>query len=274
VGLTFLDVAVEAARRAGDLIREKAYQTKQVKQKTSASDLVTEVDQRSEEIIRDIILRHFPDHAILGEEGVAAGDKTVEEVWEESRQHEYVWIVDPIDGTSNFVHGFPFFCVSIALAKNGELITGVVYDPMRDELFTAEKGKGAYLNGQPIRVSGEETLAESLMATGFSYGQRRVEQQLRTLMRTAPRFRSLRNGGAAALHLAYIAAGRLTGYWELGLNPWDLAAGVLLVKEAGGEVTDTWGRPFDLTVRNTLATNGKVHREMVELLRESQADVT
>jgi myo-inositol-1(or 4)-monophosphatase len=271
VGLTYLDIAVKAARRSGELIREKAYQTKRVKQKTSASDLVTEVDQRSEEIIQDIILRHFPDHAILGEEGVAAGDKTVTEVWEESRQHEYVWIVDPIDGTNNFVHGFPFFCVSIALAKNGEVITGVVYDPMRDELFTAEKGKGAYLNGQPIRVSGEDSLAESMMATGFSHAS--MEDHLRSLMQMASRFRSIRNGGAAALHLAYIAAGRLTGYWELGLNPWDLAAGVLLVKEAGGEVTDTLGQPFDLTVRNMLATNGKVHREMVDLLRKTRADL-
>lgn len=270
--MTYLETAVQAAKEAGALIRERVKTAKRVEFKSSASDLVTEVDKASEERIRRVIRTFFPNHAILGEEGVEAGSKASKAALEEHRTREFLWIVDPIDGTTNFVHGLPFFCVSIALAHREEVILGVVYDPIRDELFTAEKGKGAFVNGERITVSKEERLEESLVSTGFPAdlrGARRVNVE--GILRLSPRCRSVRAAGSAALHLAYVAAGRLTAFWELELNAWDLAAGSLLVREAGGQVTDTAGRPYDIGVRHILATNGRIHRAMLEALQDAGA---
>ncbi|SFS46884.1 inositol monophosphatase family protein [Marininema halotolerans] len=268
-----LQTAIDAARQAGALIREKAFVSKQIDVKSSASDLVTEVDKEAEKIIRRFITSHHPDHVILGEEGVDAGVVAAKEALTNHRVHEHLWIVDPIDGTTNFIHGFPFFCVSIAYAVKQEVVLGVIYDPIKDELFTAEKGKGAWLNGEPIQVSSERTLAESLLASGFPSGDPAGMRQVNTdgILRLSPHVRNIRAGGSAALHLAYVAAGRLTGYWELDLNAWDLAAGAILITEAGGMVTDTIGNPYEIGVRHILATNGSVHVAVKQALAEAGA---
>jgi len=267
-----IETAIEAAKEAGRLIRERVKTAKQVATKYSANDLVTEVDRQSEEIIRRILLEAHPDHAILGEEGVAPGPEASRRAVETYRDHENLWIVDPIDGTTNFVHGFPFFSVSIALARRGTVVLGLVYDPIRDECFTAERGKGARLNGEPIRVSKERTLTESLVATGFppsSTGAR--QKNMAGLLRLSFLCRNMRAAGSAALHMAYVAAGRLSAFWELELNAWDLAAGSLLVEEAGGRVTDTRGMSYHIGVRNVLATNGLIHEAMLEELKAAEA---
>ncbi|SDX36218.1 myo-inositol-1(or 4)-monophosphatase [Marininema mesophilum] len=263
-----LQTAIDAARQAGSKIREKAAVAKRIDVKSSAHDLVTEVDKEAESIIREIITSRHPDHMILGEESVDAGAVAAKEALEKHRKHEDLWIVDPIDGTTNFIHGFPFFCVSIAYAVRQEVVLGVIYNPMTDELFTAEKGKGAWLNDEPIQVSTEATLAESLLASGFPSGDPAGMRQINTdgILKLSPQVRNIRAGGSAALHLAYVAAGRLTGFWELDLNAWDLAAGALLVMEAGGKATDTIGGSYEIGVRHILATNGQVHTEVQQAL--------
>lgn len=256
----FTAVAVNTASKTGEWIKSKLGAFNQLQYKQSASDLVTEVDKGAEQMIRNLIATHFPGHAFLGEES-AAGRLTIEE----AKEAEYVWIVDPLDGTTNFVHGFPFFSVSIALAHYGEIICGVVYDPMRDEMFVAEKGKGAYMRGRRTTVSGDETLAVSLLAAGFPADREKAAINLRGVQHLMPKVRNIRMAGSAALHLAYVAAGRISGYWEVGLNVWDLAAGTLLVTESGGRISDIRGKPYSLEVRNLVATNGHIHDE---LLRE------
>lgn len=259
------DVAIAAAREAGALIRENAHRVKKVAFKTSESDLVTDIDKRSEEIIRRHILQSFPDHDILGEEGVEPGPAASSDALAEMRDAEHLWIVDPIDGTTNFVHGFPFFCVSIALAEMGEVTLGIVYDPMREEWFIAEKGKGATVNGERMRVSRDEKLSECLMSSGFPSESHKGAG----LFALRPRVRNVRIAGSAALQLAHVAAGRVSGYWEWDVNAWDVAAGVLLVEEAGGRVTDTAGRPYDLSVSHILATNGHIHDKVADILAKA-----
>jgi myo-inositol-1(or 4)-monophosphatase len=271
-GKSFTAVAINTASKAGEWIKSKLGDINKVDTKYSSHDLVTEVDKGSEMMIRNLIMTHFPSHSFLGEEGVEPGPAASAKALQEVSEEEYVWIVDPIDGTTNFIHGFPFFTVSIALAYRGEVIVGVVYDPSRDELFVAEKGKGAYLHGKKTRVSGEDKLVDSLIATGFPadrYGALAVN--LRGIQALAPQVRNIRMAGSAALHLAYVAAGRLTGFWEIGLNSWDIAAGALLIQESGGKVTDTEGRPYTLAVRNIMATNSKIHDELKQQLVEAKA---
>ncbi|WP_438431347.1 inositol monophosphatase family protein [Gorillibacterium sp. sgz500922] len=271
-GKSFTAVAINTAAKAGEWIKSKlgAYTT--LGTKTSPADLVTEIDKGSEKLIKNLIMTHFPEHSFLGEEGVEPGPLASAQALESVRDADYLWIVDPIDGTTNFVHGFPFFSVSIALAFKGEVIVGVVYDPSRDELFVAEKGKGAYLRGKPIHVSSEAALAESLLATGFPTDPvAALPVNMRGLTAVLPRVRNIRNGGSAALHLAYIAAGRLSGFWEINLNAWDLAAGSLLVQEAGGRVTDTTGQEYHLGVRNIVATSGGIHGELIDVLKQAEA---
>lgn len=261
---SFTAVAVNTASKAGEWIKTKLGSIRHVDQKSSTSDLVTEVDKGAETLIRNLILTHFPHHSILGEEGVAAGAESSDRALQEVVDSEYLWIVDPIDGTTNFVHGFPFFCISIALAHRGEVIVGVVYDPIRDELFVAEKGKGAYLKGKSMSVSAEKELEEALIATGFSTGGETTEMDnLAGIQALLPKVRSIRAGGSAALHLAYVAAGRLSGFWQHGLNCWDAAAGFLLVSESGGKVTDMQGSPYALSTRHILATNGHLQEAMI-----------
>ena len=271
-GKSFTAVAVSTAAKAGEWIKTKLGGFSSLSTKYSATDLVTEVDKGSETMIRNLILTHFPNHAILGEEGVEPGPEASAEALRQAQDAEYLWIVDPLDGTTNFVHNFPFFSVSIALAHRGEVIVGVVYNPLHDEMFVAEKGKGAYMHGQRIRVSAESKLADSLVSTGFPSDDRHARPaNVAGLNAVVPKVRNVRVVGSAALHMAYVAAGRLSGFWEIGLNSWDVAAGALLVREAGGRVTDTLGRPFSLSVRNIVATNGAIHDELLGTLEAAQA---
>jgi len=265
---SFTAVAVNCAAKAGEYIKMKLGTTGQPGFKYSRQDLVTEADKGAERLIRNLIATHFPHHAFLGEEGVEPGPEASAAALKQAIEAEYLWIVDPIDGTTNFVHGFPFFAVSIALARNGKVIVGVVYDPVKDELFVAERGKGAYVRGKRLKVSAEQTVGESLLAAGFSSDPAMLVLNAREVSELALKARNLRVCGSAALHLAYVAAGRLSGFWEHGLNAWDLAAGSLLVEEAGGRVTDMNGNPFDLRVRNVAASNGLIHDELLAALRD------
>ena len=220
-------------------------------------DLVTQADRASEKMLVERILKHWPDHDLLGEEG--------------SRREtgsDFRWYVDPLDGTTNFAHGYPVFCVSMALEYKGERIAGVVYDPTRDEMFAAEKGGGAQLNGRPARVSATRRLAECLVATGFPSHKRHKNPNINFYHQITLRTHGVRRAGSAALDLCYTACGRFDAFWEFNLNPWDTAAGVLLVEEAGGTVTNFRGGPFNLDSREVLASNALVQGE---LLQEFQA---
>lgn len=220
-------------------------------------DLVTEADRRSEKLIVERIKSRWPGHDIVGEEGTRT-----------TLNSDYRWYVDPLDGTTNFAHGFPVFCVSMALEHKGRLVAGVLYDPTRDELFTAEKGKGAWLNQERIRVSSTAELAESLLGTGFPSHKRHKNPNIYFYHQITLRTHGVRRAGSAALDLASVACGRFDGFWEFNLNPWDTAAGVLLVEEAGGVVTNFSGGAFQIDSREVLASNGLIHGE---LLREFEA---
>ena len=250
-------VAVAAAQQAGKIIAD-AYRTDfQVYYKQGATtNLVTEVDRRSEAAIVEILSAAFPDHRILAEEG---GEQA-------RRDSPCRWIVDPLDGTTNFAHGYPAFCVSIGLEIDGRVVLGVVYDPLRGELFEAEAGKGAFLNAERIHVSTVASLNKALLVTGFAYDRESRQRNLVNFSRFILETHGIRRSGSAALDLSYVAAGRVDGFWELKLSPWDVAAGSLIVIEAGGRVTDFAGRAFKSDGAQTLATNGLIHQEMVDVL--------
>lgn len=253
--LRLLDVALEAARRAGDMLRNEFGRSHQVRYK-GPIDLVTEMDERSEATIREILSQAFPAIPIVGEEGVHA---TVSE--------PCYWLVDPLDGTTNYAHGYPFFAVSIALIQDGVPVVGVVYNPLLREFFHAVRGTGAKLNGRSIRVSEATELGRSLLASGFPYDAwTNPRDNGAEWHRFLKRVVSLRSDGAAALDLCHVAAGRIDGYWELVLEPWDMAAGVLMVEEAGGRVTGVDGSSFTLRRPDVLASNGRIHAAMVEVL--------
>ncbi|HKZ08645.1 MAG TPA: inositol monophosphatase family protein [Methylomirabilota bacterium] len=253
----FREVAVAAARRAGALLRAHAGAARTVTAKSSPINLVTEIDRQAEALIVETIRARFPHHAVLGEEGGPQG----------SGPHR--WIIDPIDGTTNFVHGLPLFSVSIGLEVEGQIRTGVVYDPNRDECFVAERGAGAYLGDRRLTVSATASLEASLLATGFPYDVRDTpDNNLAEYAAFTRQNRSVRELGSAALTLAWVAAGRLDGYWELVLGPWDVAAGWLLVEEAGGQVTTVTGSPLDLGAPSVVASNGRIHAAMLATLRE------
>ena len=259
-----LSFATAVARETGDLLREGFQQQKQITRKSSAIDWVTQYDGAAEALIQERVLTRFPDHQIWGEEnGFHAGDSA------------YVWHVDPLDGTVNFAHNLPHFCVSLALYEGQRPLLGVIYDPMRDECFSAATGQGAYLeNGQgrqPLHVSGAETLLESVLATGFPYDKHTSEvDNLRQTAVFLKRTVGLRRMGAAALDLAYVAAGRYDGYWEFKLNSWDIAAGALLVQEAGGRVTGMDGQPFAIAPQvHLVVSNGRIHDQMRVALAEA-----
>jgi myo-inositol-1(or 4)-monophosphatase len=266
-GKSFTAVAVNCAAKAGQYIKSKMGSFTQLDTKFSMHDLVTEVDKGSERMIRNLITTHFPHHSFLGEEGVEPGPEASAKALQELSDSEYLWIVDPVDGTTNYVHGFPFFSVSIALAHRGQVIVGVVYDPSRDELFVAERGKGAYVHGRKIQVSQEGSLSQSLIATGFPVDHHvALPANMKGIQALAPKVRNLRIVGSAALHLAYVAAGRLSGFWEYNLSSWDIAAGSLLVEEAGGRLSDLTGEPYHLGVRNISASYGLIHDELLRVL--------
>ncbi|OGQ79186.1 MAG: inositol monophosphatase [Deltaproteobacteria bacterium RIFCSPLOWO2_12_FULL_60_19] len=254
---SFLSVASQAARSAGALIRENWRQAKQVHYK-SAINLVTTIDRRAEEMIVGLLLKNFPGHSVLAEEETSISGS----------EGGYRWIIDPLDGTTNFVHAYPQFGVSIGLEQAGEIILGVVYDPLREEEFTAVKGQGARLNGQPVHTTEVAELNKALLATGFPYDHREnPDYYLRYFRAFMVRAQGIRRAGAAALDLCYLACGRIDGFWELKLHPWDTAAGSLIVREAGGTVTDFAGKPFSILGEETLASNGLIHAEMLDALK-------
>jgi myo-inositol-1(or 4)-monophosphatase len=254
-----LDFAVRVAKDAGRLLRDRLGTNIQVGHK-GAINIVTDLDLASEQLIREAIATYYPRHEVLAEEGGLA----------ESRS-DYRWIVDPLDGTTNYAHGYPVFCVSIALEHKGEVILGVVYDPMRDELFTAERGAGAALNNRPIRVSSTGDLMQSLLSTGFPYDIRTSTwTNLDHWSNFAMNAQALRRDGAAALDLCYVACGRFDGFWELNLSPWDTAAGALVVEESGGRVSDFEGKAFSNYGPQILASNGLIHQRMIEVLASGQ----
>ncbi len=250
-----LETAEKAARAAGDLLIAHRDEEHRIGFK-GAVDLVTDMDERSQVLIHSIIATRFPDHDFLAEEGLDSQDGS-----------EYRWIFDPLDGTTNFAHGFPVFSVSIALQERGRMVLGVIFDPLRREMFTAVEEKGAYLNGRRIAVSAVRSLNRSLLATGFPYDVRESAQNnLDHFADFAVRAQALRRCGSAALDLCYVACGRFDGFWELKLAPWDVAAGILLVREAGGRVTDFRGDELDIFDPEVLASNGLVHDEMIRVL--------
>jgi myo-inositol-1(or 4)-monophosphatase len=253
----FLETAVEIAREAGALTatyfeRRVAFETK------GEFDLVTEADRASEKLIVERLRTYYPSHAIVAEEG--GGHES---------SSEYRWFVDPLDGTTNFAHSFPMFCVTMGLERAGEAIAGVVYDPIHGELFTAERGAGAFLNNHRVRVSSIGKVAASLASTGFPSRKRHHNVNIHFYYQLAMASHGVRRTGSAALDLSYVAAGRLDFFWEFGLKPWDMAAGALLVQEAGGRVSDMTGAPLSVTASdNILADNGALHDEVLASFAE------
>src|SRR6185437_14431092 len=250
----FLSPMQELAREAGNLLM--SYFGKVAIEYKGDADLVTKADRTSENLIVERIRRRWPNHDLIGEEGSRTETGS-----------DYRWYVDPLDGTTNFAHGYPVFCVSMGLEYKGELLAGVVYDPTRDEMFVAAKGSGAQLNGRAIRVSKTARLKESLVATGFPSHKRHKNPNINFYHQITLRSHGVRRAGSAALDLCYTACGRFDAYWEFNLNPWDTAAGVLLVEEAGGKITNFSGGPFEIASREVLASNTVLHEEV---LREFQ----
>ena len=255
----FLSVAWDAANTAGDIIRDNWELPKSVDYK-GAIDL-TSVDREAERKIVEVIRRNFPHHSILAEE----------ETEVEGKENEYRWIIDPLDGTTNFAHGYPQVSISIALEQNGQTILGLVYDPVRRECFRAVKDQGATLNGSPIRTSAVNQLDKTLLATGFPYDRREKADFYLTFFKAfLTRCQGIRRNGSAALDLCYLACGRIDGFWELKLKQWDIAAGALIVTEAGGRLSDFSGNTFSIGGSETLASNGSIHAEMLTALNLNQ----
>lgn len=257
--------AAEIAKEAGALLRSY-YESGVTAEYKGDVDLVTVADRASEKLIVERLHEIFPHHGVYGEEGTR-----------QKLDAEYRWYVDPLDGTTNFAHGFPYFCVSMGLERrpaglkpeeDGELVAGVIYEPLRNECFTAGKGEGAWLNGRRISVSKTELLQESLLATGFPSVKRHENPNIHFYHQITLRTHGVRRAGAAAVDLSYVACGRLEGFWEFNLNPWDTAAGVLLVQEAGGKVTGFDGSPFKLDSREVLATNGRITGEVQAVFQD------
>ncbi len=257
-----LNTAVQVARKAGDVAAGYFNRAERLDVRSKGrNEFVTQVDQAAEQIIIDGIRERYPDHAFLAEEGGAQGE------------HDYRWVIDPLDGTTNFVHGMPVFAVSIALEVRGQLEAAVIYDPTRQEIFTALRGDGAQLEGRRIRVSKQNTLAGALVGTGFPYraDEQTMDRYLRMLKPVLQQTAGIRRPGAAALDLAYLAAGRIDGFWEFGLKPWDMAAGVLMIREAGGIVSELDGADNLLATGNVVAGTPKVHDALKTLLLNSAA---
>ncbi len=256
-----INVMEAAARKASrGLLRDLGEVEQLQVSKKGPADFVSAADVKAERILREELSKARPDFAMLMEEGGAV----------DGAQGQPRWIVDPLDGTTNFLHGIPHFAISIALEENGELVAGVIYDPIRDELFRAERGNGAWLNDRRLRVSGRTDLGAALIATGIPFkGLPDHDRFLRTLEAIMPKVAGVRRFGAASLDLAWVAAGRYDGFWEFGLNPWDVAAGIMLVREAGGFVTEIGGRAYRLGAPHILAGNGSLHTQLDKTLREA-----
>jgi myo-inositol-1(or 4)-monophosphatase len=250
-----LNFAIQTARDAGRVLAEKFGRASLEVTNKGDIDLVTEADLAAERLIVAAIQTHHPRHAILAEES-GAGEQT----------SEWKWIVDPLDGTTNYAHGYPCFCVSVALEHAGQIVIGVIYDPIRDETFAAERGEGATLNGRRVRVSNVSDLNRALLCTGFPYDVREHSDFARHFYNFIMQAQAVRRDGSAALDLAYVACGRFDGFWEEGLRPWDVAAGVLLVEEAGGRVSHYDGSPFDVYTPPIMVSNNLIHEEMMRVL--------
>jgi myo-inositol-1(or 4)-monophosphatase len=255
--LQVLNFAIQTARDAGQLLLEKFGRKISVSKKGDIN-LVTEADLASEKLIIERIKSYYPKHSILAEESgqaVISGDS------------EWKWIIDPLDGTTNYAHGYPCFCVTIALEYKGKIVIGVTFDPTRNELFSAERGQGAALNGRQIRVSETEELGDALLVTGFPYDIKQRDNFARHLTDFLLYSRGVRRDGSAAIDLAYVACGRFDGFWEEGLNPWDVAAGKLLIEEAGGQVSYYDGSDFSIYDPPICASNGLLHSQMLRILK-------
>jgi len=252
-----LNIAIRAARAAGDVIIRQIDHVQDLPvTKKGRNDFVTEVDKHAEMAIIDTLRKSYPDHAFLAEESGQQGESP------------YLWIIDPLDGTTNYLHGFPQYAVSIALQHRGELVQAVVYDPLRQELFTAGRGEGAMLNNRRIRVSKQKSLEGALLGTGFPFKeQERLDEYLDSFKTLFPMTAGIRRAGAASLDLAYVACGRLDGFWEFGLKPWHVAAGALLIKEAGGLISDIGGGDFDLYKGDIVTGNPDIQRIITDILR-------
>lgn len=254
-----LSVAIEAARQAGAGLERSVRTGFRIEHKITVINLVTDADRQAEQTIVEIVHANFPSHHILAEERGATAQG----------QSRYRWIIDPLDGTTNFAHGYPAYCVSIGVEYDGQMVVGVVFDPTRDELFTAQGGGGAFLNGSPIAVSSTDHLDRALLVTGFAYDIRETaDNNLDHFARFALKAQGLRRTGSAALDLCYVAAGRFDGFWEVKLNPWDMAAGAVILREAGGTVTNFEGRSLSIYGKELVASNGLIHQAMLQILRE------
>jgi myo-inositol-1(or 4)-monophosphatase len=260
--MEYLDFAIEVAREAGDVLKHYMKREKHIELKGRAN-LVTIADKESEALIIRRILERYPAHAVLAEESGVSGAQ---------QGQAGRWIIDPLDGTTNFAHQYPFFSVSVGFEYAGQVLCGAVYDPCRDEMFSAARGAGCFMNGERLLVSDVDQLGSALILTGFPYG---VRQKMKTAMTQFEAFlfetQAVRRGGSAALDLCYIALGRCDGFWEMDLHPWDTAAGQVIVEEAGGRVSDFEGKPFSIYGKQIIASNGKIHREMVDVLRKCGA---
>lgn len=252
----YLEIGQKAVKKAGDILLSYISKDKNVTLK-SISNLVTDVDRISEKTIINIIEENFPDYSVLSEElGMI------------NKGSEYTWIIDPLDGTTNYAHNFPFFGISIALTKESEILLGITYDPIRNELFYAIKNEGAYLNDKKITVSSTKKLSDSLISMGLPYELTLNEKNFLPFINFSSRTHGIRRAGSAILEIAYVACGRLDGFWARNLKPWDIASGIILVKEAGGKVTNFEGKEIDsVYIDNVLISNGNIHDEMIEVLK-------
>ena len=253
-----LDGAIASAREAGAILRDRFHDPRTIETKSTSIDLVTDVDRASDALLVQRITREFPDDSLLTEETGAARDGT----------SGYRWVIDPLDGTTNYAHGFPHFAVSIGIERGGEREIGVVYDPIKEELFHAERGGGAFLNGKPIRVSPTDDLSRSLLATGFAYDVHTADNpNLEYFGRFLLRAQAVRRAGSAALDLCYVACGRFDGFWELSLHPWDVAAGLLILDEAGGHSSDLDGSPAPASGERLVSSNTAIHSLLLDVIR-------
>ena len=254
-----LNIAIRAVRAAENIIIRQINQVQSLPiRRKGSNDYVTEVDRRAEMVIIETIRKSYPQHAFLAEESGRQGDSP------------YLWIIDPLDGTTNYLHGFPQYAISVALQYQGRLEQAIVYDPLRQELFTASRGEGAMLNDKRIRVSGQKKMADALIGTGFPHrDQIRLNEYMETLRNLLPASADIRRAGAAALDLAYVACGRLDGFWEFGLKPWDIAAGALLITESGGLVSDLKGDQAYLENGDIIAASPGIFQEMQEIIQQS-----
>lgn len=260
-GIAMLDITIAIARQAGSVLRAGVEHERLVESKGHA-DVVTDIDKASESLITAALRERFPEHAIVAEEGGGARGSSA-----------YTWYIDPLDGTLNYLHGLPIYCVSLGLLHDGQPYLGVVYDPTRDELFAAERGRGAYLNGRRIAVSQTASLGAALLTTGFPYDRfSRADNNLREFAHILLKVQDVRRPGSAALDLCYAAAGRSDGHWELGLKPWDVAAAALILSEAGGQLSGWHGEPWAVPDDRLVATNGLIHTQLIaELVQAGRA---